>query len=121
MFYTVHSITRGIGWVILNCIFDRFSAGKEHTISIECDLWPDIIYGKQKSGANDGYKKLKLEVVRPNIDMEKYESVKANILERYKELEDTKVGTPAQTGDVVIVNMLVCTTFPSLNTILSSL
>jgi FKBP-type peptidyl-prolyl cis-trans isomerase (trigger factor) len=94
---------------ILNFNERTFEAGNPHTIELECDLWPDITYGKQVSGTNDGYNKLKIQVVKPQIDMQKYDSVKKNILERYKELEDTPAGTEATVGDVVLVNMKVCT------------
>lgn len=84
-----------------------FEAGKEHTIELECDLWPEISYVKQASGENDGYKKLKISAVKPTIDMDKYNSVKQNILERYKSLEDTGVEHASEAGDVVVVNMKV--------------
>jgi hypothetical protein len=46
-------------------------------------------------------------VVKPTIDMEKYESVKKNILERYKDVEEMPMGYTAQAGDIVLVNMKV--------------
>ena len=86
---------------------ESFTAGQPHTIELECDLWPEIEYKKQATGANDGYKGLKITVTRPNIDNDKYEQVKKNILERYKVLEDTPAGTLSASGDVVLVNMKV--------------
>lgn len=86
---------------------ESFNAGQPHTIELECDLWPEIEYKKQASGTNDGYRGLKIDVTRPIVDKEKYEQVKKNILERYKELEDTPAGTVSSTGDVVVVNMKV--------------
>lgn len=88
-----------------------FEAGKDHTIQLECDLWPEISYVKQASGKNDGYKNLQISAVKPTIDMDKYNSVKQNILERYKSLEDAGVDHASEAGDVVVVNMKVYTIF----------
>ena len=77
---------------------DTFTAGKPHTIEIECDLWPEITYA-------GGYKNMEVTVNASPIDMEKYEQVKQNIRERYKELTDTPPGKAAEMGDVLIANM----------------
>ena len=89
---------------------ESFTAGQPHTIELECDLWPEIEYKKQATGTNDGYKGLKITATKPNVDKEKYEQVKKNILERYKVLEDTPAGTVSASGDVVLVNMKVIET-----------
>jgi trigger factor len=77
-----------------------FMAGKEHIMEIECDLWPEINYTGDK-----GYKGLVVEAISSAIDMEKYEQVKQNIRERYKELTITPLGYAAQLGDVIVANM----------------
>ena len=48
---------------------DTFTAGKPHTIEIECDLWPEITYA-------GGYKNMEVTVNAAPIDMEKYEQVR---------------------------------------------
>ena len=77
-----------------------FMAGKPHIMDIECDLWPEITYTGE-----GGYKNLVVTAVTSTIDMEKYEQVKQNIRERYKELTVTPVGYAAQLGDVIVANM----------------
>jgi len=77
-----------------------FTAGSPHTFEVECDLWPNISYGK-----NDGYKGLSLTVTKGKFDGEKYDKVKLSIQERYKILTSTPVGYAAKHGDVVIANM----------------
>jgi hypothetical protein len=77
-----------------------FMAGKPHIMDIECDLWPEISYTGE-----GGYKNLVVTAVSSTIDMEKYEQVKQNIRERYKELAVTPVGYAAQLGDVIVANM----------------
>jgi Bacterial trigger factor protein (TF) len=77
-----------------------FMAGKPHIMDIECDLWPEISYTGE-----GGYKNLIVTAVSSTIDMEKYEQVKQNIRERYKELAVTPAGYAAQLGDVIVANM----------------
>lgn len=77
-----------------------FMAGKPHIMDIECDLWPEITYTGE-----GGYKNLQVTAVSSTIDMEKYEQVKQNIRERYKELAMTPAGYAAQMGDVIVANM----------------
>lgn len=72
--------------------------GKPHVIDIECDLWPKITYG-------EGYKGLKVQVVRDAGDEGKIEKVQKNIKERYKILTSKPMGAAAEMGDVVVVNM----------------
>ena len=52
---------------------DTFTAGKPHTIEIECDLWPEITYA-------GGYKNMEVTVNAAPIDMEKYEQVSTHPL-----------------------------------------
>lgn len=83
---------------IVNFNADSFTSGKPHTIEIECDLWPEISYGS-------GYKGLQVTATKVDIDTEKYDAVKKNIKERYKELSPTEAGYAAQMGDVIVANM----------------
>lgn len=85
---------------ITNFFDDNFKAGEQHVIEIECDLWPEISY----TGSN-GYKGLSVSVVKGDFDLEKYESVKQNIRERYKITTVTPQGYTAVMGDVVKANM----------------
>ena len=83
---------------IVNFNVDSFTSGKPHTIEIECDLWPEISYGA-------GYKGLHVTATKVNIDTQKYDAVKNNIMERYKELTPTEAGYTAKMGDVIVANM----------------
>lgn len=76
-----------------------FVAGKPHTLDIECDLWPEIKYGGEK-----GYKGLKCTAIKQNEDTSKYDSVKRNIMERYKELTPSP-DRAAEMGDVLTASM----------------
>jgi len=87
---------------ITNFNDDIFKAGEAHMIEIECDLWPEIKYGNH----DNGYKGLKVDVVKQGFDREKYEQVKDNIRERYKILSATPTGYTAEMGDVVKANMM---------------
>lgn len=78
----------------------EFTAGKPHTIEIECDLWPEIAYG----GAS-GYKGLAVTVGKVGFDDDKFEQVKASIMEKYKDLKTMGADYKAQMGDVVVANM----------------
>lgn len=86
---------------IMNFNEAKFIPGSPHTIEVECDLWPTITY----SGP-DGYKGMKITVVKEKLDTEKYEQVKASIMERYKVLDATPEGYQAKLGDVVVVDMI---------------
>lgn len=77
-----------------------FTGGKPHSIKIECDLWPEMVY----AGSN-GYKGLAVTVNKNPVDIEKLEKVKDSIRQRYKVLSDTPVGYSAKMGDVVVANM----------------
>lgn len=83
---------------ITNFNVDNFTAGKPHTITVECDLWPEIDYGS-------GYKGLKATAVKVDADTSKSDAVKKNIMERYKELTPQGSDYQAQMGDVVTANM----------------
>jgi hypothetical protein len=48
-----------------------FVSGSAHTIEVECDLWPEILYSGE-----GGYKGLSVEVVRDKADEEKKEKVR---------------------------------------------
>ncbi|KAJ1430471.1 trigger factor/SurA domain-containing protein [Ochromonadaceae sp. CCMP2298] len=78
-----------------------FVSGSAHTIEVECDLWPEILYSGE-----GGYKGLSVEVVRDKADEEKKEKVIMNIRERYKVLISTPAGYTAQLGDVAVVSMM---------------
>lgn len=86
---------------IVNFNEAKLIPGSPHTIEVECDLWPTITY----SGP-DGYKGMKITVVKEKLDFDKYEKVKSSIMERYKVLEDTTNGYQAQLGDVLIADMI---------------
>jgi len=86
---------------ILDFKEDSFVAGMEHTIDIECDLWPTIMY----KGDSTGYKGLEVTVTKGEIDLEKFDKVKQSIQERYKVLSPTPQGYAAKMGDVVVANM----------------
>ena len=82
-----------------------FQPGKEHSVDIECDLWPTISYS---NGEKDGYKRLVLTVkTSPSsaADKDKLEAVKRSIRERYKVLTYTPVGYVSQVGDVVVATL----------------
>ena len=77
---------------------DTYTAGKPHTIEIECDLWPDISY-------EGGYKGLVVKPSKVPFDTEKYEQVKGSIKERYKILSVMPDSYVSAVGDVVNVDM----------------
>jgi trigger factor len=77
-----------------------FTGGKPHSIKIECDLWPEMVYA-----GVDGYKGLTVTVNKNPVDSEKLNKVKDSIRQRYKVLSDTPVGYSAKMGDVVVANM----------------
>ena len=79
---------------------DNFTAGKPHTLTLECDMWPDISYG-----AGAGYKGLHATAVKVEHDDSKMHAVKKNIQERYKELVPCEESYAAQMGDVVVASM----------------
>ena len=76
-----------------------FSAGKPHSIEIECDLWPEINYGSDR-----GYKGLKCSAIKVIEDTSKFDAVKKNIMERYKVLTPS-MGRAAEMGDVLTASM----------------
>ncbi len=79
---------------------DSFEAGQPHTLTVECDLWPEFTY----NGPN-GYKGLAVTASKGSFDSDKYEQVKKSIQERYKILTPTPMGYSANIGDVVTINM----------------
>ena len=79
-----------------------YNPGKPHIIDIECDIWPEITFSTP-----NGYKGLKVNAVKSDFDVEKYEQVKKSILERYKILTPTEASHAARLGDVVVANMRV--------------
>ena len=86
---------------IMNFNEADYKPGEPHALRVECDLWPEISYG----GKTDGYKGLTVIVKKDPIDLKKVASVKKNIQERYKQLENTPVGYSAKLGDIVVCNM----------------
>lgn len=83
---------------ITNYNVEKFTSGKPHTITVECDLWPEISYGS-------GYKGLTAKAVKVEQDDSKANAVKKNIMERYKDLSPEGPTYEAQMGDVVTANM----------------
>ena len=76
-----------------------FTAGKPHSLEIECDLWPQITY----NGAT-GYNGLKCTATKVKGDNTKFEAVKKNILEKYKVVSPDPTRA-AQLGDILTASM----------------
>ena len=61
-------------------------------------MWPEIDYGA-------GYKGLQVTATKVNVDTQKFDAVKNNIMERYKNLSPMEAGYAAKLGDVIVANM----------------
>ncbi len=99
---------------VLDFRTDSFVAGQEHSVDIECDLWPDIQYSaspglgsnsEDSSMSSTGYRGLVVSVRKTAEDREKLEKVKHSILEKYQVLSDTAPGHQAMLSDVLRINM----------------
>jgi trigger factor len=83
-----------------------FAAGEPHSLEIECDLWPEITYGRATGKDNErGYRGLCVTVPKSLVDNEKMETVKSNIRERYQVNTAAAPGYAAVMGDLVKANM----------------